>query len=88
MVLCFRNRMERFKGGDNMFRISYLRNEVTMNYHVTLHVISQTIVLTPGFFKKVIGMQGNVVAGCRDVNSEILIELGFVFPSRMSRKIG
>lgn len=70
-----------------MSHVSYWKNDATGNYHVTLHAVSQTIILTPGFFKKVMKMQGNVVVGCREVNFDVLQELGFVIPSEISRKI-
>lgn len=67
--------------------VSYWKNNATGNYHVTLHAVSQTIVLTPGFFRKVIQMQGNVSVGCRELSFQVLEQLGFVVPSEISRKI-
>lgn len=55
---------------------------------VTLHVINQTIVLQPGFFYKIAGVDRRVIVGCKDVDAKILVDLGFVFPSKFSRKIG
>jgi hypothetical protein len=71
-----------------MFRISYYKTEDTQLMMVTFHQLQQTIVLQPGFFYKVSGFDRKVVLGCRDVNVNILVELGFVFPSKISRKIG
>lgn len=68
-----------------MFRISYYKHE-SGNYYVTFHSISQTIVLLPGFARRVLQMQGNVVIGCKDVPIETIIELGFVVPSFWTRK--
>lgn len=73
------------EGGEDVFRITYFKHE-SGNYYVTLHVISQTIVLTPGFFRKVIHMQGNVLLGCQDVSLETIVNLGFVVPSFWTRK--
>ena len=78
--------MIKIKGGDKV-NVSYWKNEATGNYHVTLHAISQTIVLTPGFFRKVFRMQDNVVVGCREVNFEVLHELGFIVPTEINKKI-
>lgn len=71
-----------------MFRISYYKTEDTKLMMVTLHIINQTIILQPGFFYKISGVDRNVVAGCGDVEGSILVELGFVFPSRLNTKIG
>lgn len=75
------------KGGDYMSHVSYFKNNATGNYHVTLHSVSQTIILTPGFFRKVMKMKGNVLVGCKDLSFEVLCELGFVVSSEISKKI-
>ncbi|QDZ88758.1 hypothetical protein D0441_31530 [Priestia megaterium] len=71
-----------------MFRISYYKDEHTRLMKVTLHIINQTIILQPGFFYKVAGVDRNVIVGCRDIEVDILIDLGFVFPSKLHTKIG
>lgn len=65
-----------------MFRISYLQEEGTDLYRVTLHVIEQTIVLSRQVLVKKIGMNPAVVVGCKDVSTHEIIDLGFVFPVR------
>jgi hypothetical protein len=70
---------------EKVFRIIYFKH-VSGNYYVTLHCISQTIVLLPGFFKKVMQLEGNIALGARDVDLETIIELGFVIPSFWTRK--
>lgn len=62
-----------------MFRITYEKHK-NGNYHVTLLAISQTIILIPRFFKKIMGMKGNVLLGCCDISHETLDNLGFIFP--------
>jgi hypothetical protein len=71
-----------------MFRISYYKTEDTKVMMVTLHIIKQTIILQPGFFYKVTGVDRNVIVGCRDLEASILVDLGFVFPNRINQKIG
>ncbi|VFC58633.1 Uncharacterised protein [Clostridioides difficile] len=68
-----------------MFMISYFKHE-TGNYFVTLQVISQTIVLLPGFFVRVMQLQHNASMGCCEVDIHTLVELGFVVPEHMLLK--
>lgn len=63
-----------------MFQIFYEKHE-TGNFYVTLLCISQTIVLRPGFFRKIVGINKKTVAGCCEITAEQLCELGFVIPS-------
>lgn len=63
-----------------MFRISYLNEEGTNLYRVTLHVIGQTIILPHGFLVKRIGMDPRCIVGCKDLSVHEIIDLGFVFP--------
>ncbi|MEQ2529760.1 hypothetical protein WMO40_24160 [Bacillaceae bacterium CLA-AA-H227] len=66
-----------------MYWISYFKHD-SGNYYVTFS--SQTIVVLPGFFKRVIRMQGNVIVGCGQVDAEVLNELGFIVPTRFLLK--
>lgn len=71
-----------------MFTISYYKTEDTKVMVVTLHAIKQTIILQPGFFYKITGVDRKVISGCNDFNGTILVDLGFVFPFKSDRKIG
>lgn len=68
-----------------MYRISYFKHE-TGNYYVTLRTVSQTIVLLPGFFVRVMQLQHNVSVGCCDVDVHTLEELGFVVSDHLLLK--
>ena len=63
-----------------MFRVSYSREYDTNLYRVTLHVISQTIVLPHGVLVKKIGMDPRCSVGCKELTIHEIIDLGFIFP--------
>lgn len=48
------------------------------NYHVTLQAVRQTISLCPGYFRKMISIQGNVQVGCCEIDMELACEVGFI----------
>lgn len=68
-----------------MFPISYYLHD-SGNYHVTLRTMDQTISLCPGYFRKMIGMEGSVIVGCREVDLQTVVELGFVVSSIWTRR--
>ena len=64
-----------------MYRISYVNEQGTDLYLVTLHTIGQTIVLSRHILVKKIGMDPRVIVGCKDVAIHEIMNLGFLFPS-------
>lgn len=70
-----------------MFRISYSRKSDTNLYLVTFHALRQTIVVSHVALVKNIGMDPRCVVGCQDVPVGVIMELGFVFPSKNARLI-
>jgi len=54
---------------------------------VTLLALKQTIILQPGFFYKITGVDRKVMVGCGEFSGTILVDLGFVFPFKSDRKI-
>lgn len=62
---------------------SYYRHE-TGNMVVRLHCLDQELVALPGHFKRVLGIDYMIEAGCREISPKQATELGFVFPSMFS----
>lgn len=70
-----------------MFRVAYSREYDTRLYRVTLFAIDQTIVLHADILIEKIGMNSRCEVGCQDVPVNVIIELGFIFPSKNARLI-
>lgn len=70
-----------------MFNVSYVREEGTILYKVTLHAINQTIVLPGGVLVKKIGMNPRCSVGCQELSVCEIIDLGFVFPAKVDRLV-
>lgn len=65
---------------EQLFRISYSREEGTELYRVRLVAFNQTIILRRGFLIKKINMDPRVLVGCKDIPICEILELGFILP--------
>lgn len=65
---------------ENLFRISYSREDGTDLYRVRLVAFNQTIILRSGVLVKKINMDPRVLVGCKDIPIYEILELGFVLP--------
>lgn len=70
-----------------MMRVSYSREYDTNLFRVTLHAISQTIVVDQRDLVRKIGMNARCSVGCKDITIDEIIDLGFKLPESISRLV-
>lgn len=70
-----------------MFRISYTREEGTDLYRVTFHQLGKTIILSRHILVKRIGMDPEILVGCKDMSIHEIIDLGFAVPEVIKNQV-